>query len=181
MKLQRNIKVEDYRAIFVLIVAGMIVSVAWFFNATLVYDDIFFPDYLSGLVTELGWFKALIKLFCLDMPNEYRTYGLSRVIQFMLWSLGGASVSVYTLFISLSQLITVLVLYALLVCFRVDRLIALSLGLMWLFSPFIWTSCFHHYSYLILPAQLTIIACYFLTTVTEQQFSLWRQSAKIAG
>jgi hypothetical protein len=167
MKLQRNIKVEDYRAIFVLIIAGMIVSVAWFFNATIVYDDIFFPDYLSGLVTELGWFKAFIKLFCLDMPNEYRTYGLSRVIQFMLWSLGGASVSAYTLFISLSQLITVLVLYALLVCFRVDRIIALALGLMWLFSPFIWTSCFHHYSYLILPAQLTIIACYFLTMVTE--------------
>lgn len=165
--LQRKIQSEDSRAIFVLIVAGILVVVTWMFNATLVYDDIAFPGNFSGLVNRIGWFKALVKIFCLDLPNEYRTYGLSRVIQFILWSIGGAIVPVYTLFISLSQLITVLVLYAVLVSLRIERTVALSLGFMWLFSPLIWTSCFHHYSYLILPAQLTIIGSYFLLTVTD--------------
>lgn len=162
-----NAKPTDRRALLVLFIVGIIVGVFYWFNATLVYDDIAFPSNFSGLVDRIGWFKSLIKIFTLDLPNEYRTYGISRVIQFLIWSTGGSSVAVYTIFISLSQIITTLVLYTLLIKIKIERIIALSMGLMWTLSPFIWTSCFHHYSYLILPIQITIIGSYFLITINN--------------
>lgn len=163
----KNTENPDLRALSILTFIGIIVSIFWLFNATLVYDDIAFPASFSQLVDNIGWYKSLIKIFVLDLPNEYRTYGLSRVIQFILWSMGGSTVIVYTIIISLSQLATALALYMLLVSLKIERIIALSMGLMWLLSPFIWTSCFHHYAYLILPAQITIIGSYFLVTIVN--------------
>ncbi|MBE0575138.1 MAG: hypothetical protein IH613_04490 [Desulfuromonadales bacterium] len=161
-----KLQVADSRAACVLIIAGVCVGLVSFLNATLVYDDIAFPTKFSTLVNEGGWPGALIHLFFgFDLPNEYRTYGVSRTIQFFLWSLGGDSASVYSVFISTSHVIYVLVLYVLLIKLKIHRAFALSVGLIWLFSPFIWTSCFHHYSYLILPAQLTVIGAYLLVKV----------------
>jgi hypothetical protein len=159
---------EDSRAVLVLILAGIVVGMAWWFNATLVYDDIGFSVWIPTSVHKIGWFKTLIRIFLgLDLTHEYRTYGLSRIVQFLLWSSGMAFIPVYTVLIALSHLAMALALYALLVLLRVERIIALSLGLMWLFSPFIWTSCFHHYSYLILPVQIAIIGFCFLVMRTE--------------
>lgn len=160
--LKTKLKDADFNALCALIITGAIVSVAWWFNATLVYDDIAFPSNFSALVDQIGWFKTLVKIFILDLPNEYRTYGISRVIQFLLWSISADSAHIYSVLISLSQLIAALALYALLILLRIERIVALSSGLMWLLSPFIWTSCFHHYSYLILPVQLVIVGSYFL-------------------
>jgi hypothetical protein len=160
---------EDSRAVLVLILAGIVVGMAWWFNATLVYDDIGFPVWIPTSVHQIGWFKTLIRIFFgLDLTHEYRTYGLSRIVQFFLWSSGMAFIPVYAVLIALSHLATALALYSLLVLLRIERIIALSLGLMWLFSPFIWTSCFHHYSYLILPVQIAIVgSCFLVTRRTE--------------
>jgi len=160
--LKEKFKDADFNALCALIITGVIVSVAWWLNATLVYDDIAFPSYFSALVDKIGWFNALVKIFVLDLPNEYRTYGISRVIQFLLWSISADSAHIYSVLISLSQLITALALYALLILLKIERIVALSTGLMWLLSPFVWTSCFHHYSYLILPYQLVIVGAYLL-------------------
>ncbi len=167
----------DSRAAFVLIIAGVCVGLVSLTNATLVYDDIALPAKFSDLVSVDGWIGALTHLFFgFDLPTEYRTYGVSRTIQFFLWSLGIDSASVYSIFISTSHAIYVLVLYALLIRLKVKRVFALSIGLIWLFSPFIWTSCFHHYSYVILPAQLTVIGAYLLVKV-ENYKSLYSIAA----
>lgn len=157
----------DVRALALLTVTGAIVSGLWWVNATVVFDDVGFPPAFSGLVQRRGWFGALITIFCLDFPTEYRSYGLSRVIQFLLWSVGAASATAYAAIITLSQLATALVLYRLLTVLRSDRIAALAVGLLWLLSPLLATSCFHHYSYLILPAQIMIVGSYVLVTVTD--------------
>lgn len=167
--LNRKIQNVDFRATCVLILAGFFVAVSWSFNSTLVYDDIGFYRSFPQIVERIGWLKALIKIFCLDFPTEYRSYGLSRVIQFLIWSLGGGSALVYSLFISLFQVATALALYSLLVSLRFERLDALTFGLIWLISPFIGTSCFHHFSYLILPVSIAIVGVYFLFKATDDK------------
>ena len=168
--LQRYLKNSDIRATCILIVTGIAVGYSYWSNATLVYDDIAFPASFSSLVNQIGWFKTLVKIFCLDLPSEYRTYGLSRVIQFLLWSMGADSVHIYSSIISLMQLITAWCLYALLKSLRIETAAALSSGLIWVISPFIWTSCFHHYSYLIFPFQIGIIGTYFLCKKMERNY-----------
>lgn len=173
LQINRALISKNFRPLLILTIVGIIVGIFWCFNSTLVYDDIAFPANFSGLINNIGWVRSLIKIFVLDLPNEYRTYGLSRVIQFILWTIGGASSTTYTIIISLSQIATALTLYALLVSTRIEKLVALSAGLTWLLSPFIWTSCFHHYSYLILPIQITLIGSYFLITATTKRLGLW--------
>lgn len=168
-ELKKKIRDVDFRATCVLMLAGFFVVVSWSFNTTLVYDDIGFYRSFPQIVERIGWFKALIKIFCLDLPTEYRSYGLSRVIQFLIWSLGGGSALVYSLFISLFQIATALALYSLLVSLRFERLDALAFGLIWLISPFIGTSCFHHFSYLILPVSFAIVGVYFLFKATDDK------------
>jgi hypothetical protein len=154
--------IEDARSLRLLIVLGIAVSIFYWRNATLVYDDIAFPYSFSALVGQSGWAKTLVKIFCLDLPNEYRSYGISRVIQFLLWSVGIESAKIYSLIISATQLATASCLYVLFRRFGVGVVAALSSGFVWILSPFIWTSCFHHYSYLILPFQVGIIGLNFL-------------------
>jgi hypothetical protein len=161
------------KSLFLLLVAGFSTGLITFFNATLVYDDIALPHNFYILQTQIGWLKTLWKIFCLDLPGEYRTYGVSRVIQYILWSIGFSSVRVYSIWIAVSQGITALFLTSILLSVRSEKAVALAAGLLWLFSPFVWTSCFHHYSYLIFPIQVLIIGLYFLRLQTDSLWSIF--------
>lgn len=172
-KFIKNLDRSDDRALFVLAVIGIIVGIFWWANATLVYDDVLLttkdssPFGFQFLVDRDGWLRTLVRFFGLDLPDQYRTYGLSRTFQFLLWSIGIFSASSYAILISLFHLISTLFLYALLVALKKDKNFALALSMLWAVSPFIWTSAFHHYSYLTLPTQLLIVGSYLLLTVPE--------------
>jgi hypothetical protein len=160
---------EDTHLGTLYIIASVVMMACYWFNATLVYDDIAFPSNFASLVEQAGWFKTLIKIFCLDLPNEYRTYGVSRVIQFILWSVGVDSAGAYALLISISQSVTGWVLFSIIRKLNYSNAAAFSSGIIWIFSPFIWTSCFHHFSYLIFPVQVSLIGIYLMCWVIDKK------------
>ena len=52
---------------------------------------------------------------------------------------------------------------------RVDRIQSAAVALVWIISPFAFTSCFHHFSYLILPCQLTVIGALLLQKLLKNE------------
>lgn len=145
----------------IIVCLGIVVSLFSIHNSCLVYDDVFFPA-ISQAMGRQGWFKGLLTVFCLDLPNEYRTYGISRSLQYILCSVGLGSAGIYSLWITASQTATAIFICRFLTRINQCRAVALSSGVLWLVSPFSWTTCFHHYSYILLPAQAAIIGSYFL-------------------
>jgi hypothetical protein len=156
---------------------GLLVIVAYLVNALVVYDDLYIPAHYTELVEERGRLVAAWTLFTGgDLLREYRTYGLSRLLQFSLWNVVGAKSHVYPFFIAASQLVTSFGLLAVLRRARVPEAAALLVAVVWLISPFsvMWT--FHHYSYLILPFQLLI-----LTLFTFQRLHVIRRRYLVAA
>ena len=157
----------------VLLLLGLFLTTLWWWNATLVYDDVILtlkdssPYGFNFLVGRDGWFTTLLHFLYLDLPDQYRTYGLSRSLQFILWSVGVSSAKSYSLIISGTHVASVLVLYFLLL--RIGRSVndALIFCIIWLLSPYVWTSCFHHYSYLALPTQILIIGSFLLLIIEK--------------
>lgn len=166
------------RPVAVLLAFGAFLTALWWMNATLVYDDIILtladssPYGFQFLVNRDGWLATLAHFFYLDLPDQYRTYGLARSLQFLLWSIGVSDAKSYSLIISVTHVATTVMLYFLLV--RIKRPIgfALTFAVVWLLSPYIWTSCFHHYSYLTLPTQILIGGLLMLSTIDRKKIRL---------
>lgn len=166
------------RPVAVLLLFGLLLTSLWWWNATLVYDDVILtlkdssPYGFNFLVGRDGWFATLLHFLCLDLPDQYRTYGLSRSLQFILWSVGISSAKSYSLIISSTHVVSVLVLYFLLLRIGRSANDALIFCVIWLLSPYVWTSCFHHYSYLALPTQILIVGSFLLLTLEAR----WRKN-----
>lgn len=164
---------NNKRQLAVLLLLGIILTCLWWWNATLVYDDVILAlkesDLygFSFLVEREGWFSTLLHFLCLDLPNQYRTYGISRAFQFVLWTIGISSAKSYSLIISGTHVGSVLILYFLLLRIGRSANDALFFCVIWMLSPYLWTSCFHHYSYLTLPTQILIVGSFFLLTLNE--------------
>ncbi len=139
------------------ILAGAVV-LAGIVNATLMYDDLYLVRFFRLSIDKSGLGHTLYTIFFnLDLgPNQYRLYGLSRILHLFLWSVFGSHAWGYAAFISLGQVASAWGIYILLRRFRADRIQSAAVAFVWAFSLFANTTCFHHYSYLILPYQLTI-------------------------
>jgi len=151
----------------VLLVALLVlVPLVYAINSTLIFDDPGLYEHFSTSLNTVGLKRTLITLFFnRDLHEgyaEYRTYGVSKVLHFLLWRVAGTSTWIYSSIIGATQVLSAALLYSLLRKVRFDRLRALLLGLLWVASPFLVTTCFHHYSYLILPLQATIALTHFL-------------------
>lgn len=132
-------------------------------NAVVMFDDVYIPRNYALLVGEHGRIKTAAMLFLgADLSREYRTYGLSRLIQFLLWNFVGARSYVYPLIIGVSQCLTAVMLLSILRVRNVTEPVANFIAIAWLLSPFSVTSVFHFYTYLILPFQL-VVATVFLS------------------
>ena len=166
------------RPVAVLLVFGAFLTALWWMNATLVYDDVILtlpdssPYGFQFLVNRDGWLATLAHFFCLDLPDQYRTYGLSRTLQFLLWSIGVSDARSYSLIISATHVATTVMLYFLLVRIKRSAGFSLTFAVVWLLSPYIWTSCFHHYSYLTLPTQILIGGLLMLTAIDQRRIKL---------
>ncbi|BEI34789.1 hypothetical protein PHIN6_03070 [Polynucleobacter sp. HIN6] len=171
-------KILTHKEKLIIILVGLYIGSLWWVNKTLVYDDINLPNNFEALNDSIGWVNSFIKIFALDLPNEYRTYGISRSIQFLLWSFGLSNIYVYTLIIIATHIVTSFYLYNLNIRLGINNISALFVSLIWVCSPFIWTSCFHHYSYLILPVQILIIG---ISLAINDKFNLSVKSSVIFG
>lgn len=154
-----------------LMALGAILTFSYLINAAPAFDDLYLPNRFSVLVSQYGYFKTIGVLFSgMDLPNEYRTYGLSRVLQFLIWSVGGDRSFLFPLFIALSQLGTAIALLHLARERGVDEPMSLAVATIWLIAPFSLTWAFHHYSYQILPFQIVVVTCWALGRVTTAPY-----------
>lgn len=150
-----------------LFVLGALLSLSYLVNAIPAFDDMYL---LARFVGRHGYFRTTgIFLAGMDMPHEYRTYGISRVLQFLIWAVAGGQSFLFPLFVAMSQLGTG-VLLLLLARERSREPTSLAVATVWLISPFAVNWCFHHYTYLILPFQIVIATCFMLGRVTTARY-----------
>jgi hypothetical protein len=151
---------------FALALAALISLAAAMANATLIFDDPFlYEAFAKGLAQDGVWRTALTLFLNLDLHvgvPEYRSYGLSKILHFGLWFVFGIHAYLYSAFIALTQAATALVIFAGLRRCGLDSVQALMAALLWMLSPFAVTTCFHHYSYLILPTQISVALAWIL-------------------
>jgi hypothetical protein len=155
------------------------------FNATLIYDDLFFAEFFRFLRERpLGetfeW--MLFNLFL--GTREYRLYGLSTFIHVVLFWLVDTRAWAWGALIAATQTLAGYGIFRVLLRLGSDRPQAWAMAAVWIFSPFAATSCFHHYSYLILPYQLTIACVLVLQRLHDPGLRrpwLWRIGAGALG
>ena len=153
-------------AIVLLVLTGLAFACVQLATDLPAFDDHYLPARFADLVTRYGYLKAVgIILTGMDMANEYRTYGGSRLLHFALWLVAGYPSLLYALFMALSQLASAIALLVLLRDAGVNRAASLAAAMLWLVSPFAVNSSFHHYSYLILPFQLLIATALVLSRI----------------
>jgi len=146
-----------------LAVTAVLAFVFGTWNATLFGDDLFMLPWFRVL-HETETIAAIYKKLFLatDLyPGEYRTYGLSRVLHYSIWLVAQENPYAWTGIIAGSQALSGLALHRLLQRMGCEQRMSQTLSVMWILSPFAVTSCFHYYSYLILPYQLLIALCLF--------------------
>lgn len=171
-----------------LVVIGLLGGAATFlnaFNSTLIFDDPFLYEHFEKSLSELGGLSTLgLIFFNLDLHvgvPEYRTYGLSKVIHFLLWLIFDDRAWMYSALIGLLQTGSALLLYRLLVRASQNHLQALLISIVWILSPFLVTTCFHHYSYLIFPVQITLAIAFVLQGLILENHRLrWSSKAGLA-
>lgn len=164
-------------------VFGIFIIGIYTYNAALFHDDLFLVEYLPKLIQGNHLIEGLKTIFfSLDLPGEYRLYGLSRTIHLLLALSVGSQAFYYGTFLGISQLVTAWGIYQLLRGFSIDFFQALIGAFIWIFSPFSVTFCFHHYSYLILPFQITVVAALVLQQLLLEysnkkrtSYSVWLQ------
>jgi hypothetical protein len=151
-------------------------------NASFIYDDLYLLDHFEALLSKQGFINAIkILLLNLDLPGEFRFYGVSKILHFGLWCLAGKHAWCYSFFITASQVAAGLGLYRLLTRYGIDKLTAETISTIWIFSPFLVTNCFHHYSYSILPYQLLIICLLIIQSSQKSREGLPIKMAMLLG
>lgn len=164
------LKVKDSSTLL-LGVLGAILTCSYLLNAVTAFDDLNFAAIFPAFVAQHGYLKTCWMLLSqMDMPFEYRTYGLSRLLQFLLWSIGGSHSYLYPLTIALTQVGTAIALLHLARERGIDEPVSLAMATIWLISPFSVNWCFHQYSYQILPFQIIIVTCWVLGRVTSSPY-----------
>jgi hypothetical protein len=138
-----------------LVVAAAIGLAAY--NATLFGDDLYLVEHFQIVLRARGVIETLkILVLNLDLgAREYRLYGASRVLHFGLSSMFGTVACGYAVFMAAAQSATALGTRRIVLALGGERPLANMLGIVWVLSPFATTTCFHYYSYAVLPYQLT--------------------------
>ena len=170
MKKFTNPSLSDHRNSFLFVAIILAVLGAYSLNATLIYDDLWIITLFRGY---RGWkpdFASLCELFSTaDLNGEYRLYGLSKLIHLGLSYVCGTHAWAWGGIMGASQLATSVMINRFLRNLRVDRIQSAAVALVWIISPFAFTSCFHHFSYLILPCQLTVIGALLLQKLLKNE------------
>ena len=156
------------------LVLGGLIVLANILNSTLMYDDGYLLKFFRLSLDRAGlWRTVPFVFFNLDIaPREYRLYGLSRLIHLLLWSFFGTHAWAYGGVIGTAQAASAWGIYRMLRRFHADAIQSGAVAIAWGFSFFANTTCFHHYSYLILPYDITI-GCALILQKNHDQPKRW--------
>jgi len=152
------------RAPLLLLAAGYVVLMA--VNGVWAFDDPGFLPRFTILLRDHGVWDSIRMLFLnLDMGllsadyirSQYRLYGLSKVIQFLVWLVGGGHAWVYAGVIATTHLLMGWGIFRLVRRLGFDRHQSQAVTVAWIVSPFAITSVFHHWSYSTLPYAFVIV------------------------
>ncbi|MDR7376283.1 hypothetical protein J2X19_000941 [Rhodoferax ferrireducens] len=167
-------KEKERKSNVLLLLVGVFLVFSYVKNSVVIFDDLYIPRHYSDIVTGEGWLRAAVTIFTGgDLSREYRTYGLSRLMQFSIWSIFGGKSLIYPVLISISQILTSLLLIRFFRKLKTSEPMALFVALAWLVSPFFITWTFHHYSYLIFPFQVWIFTVYLAIYAGERNYYFW--------
>lgn len=130
-------------------------------NAIGGFDDFYLPTKFMGMNRAYGVLGTVWTLLSGgDLPSEYRTYAVSRLLQYAIWTVAGASPWPYAIFIVTAQFLSSCALYRVFKALNFSEALALGGALLWFLSPFSINWSFHHYSYALFPWQVCIAVCY---------------------
>jgi len=152
--------------IFFSVLLGIFNSI---YSNTLTYDDVNNSYGFDSLIEKRGIIEIIILLFFnFDLGNEFRTYGLSRVIHFIIHLLAGSNAAFYQFLITTTHCLSAILVYKILVLLKVDIKSVLFSCLFYAISPFTFTQTFHHFSYIFLPFYFFLL--YILFELKHQEF-----------
>jgi hypothetical protein len=152
------------RASVLLLAAGYVVLMAA--NGVMAFDDPGFLPRFTILLRDHGMWDSIRMLFLnLDMGllsadlirSQYRLYGLSKVIQFLIWLAAGGHAWVYAGVIAAAHLLMGWGVLRLVRRLGFDQHQSHAVALAWIVSPLAVTSVFHHWSYSTLPYGFTVL------------------------
>jgi len=166
-RLLRSWKIAAIVALSILVLATSV------FNAKLIFDDLYLMSHFARIDRTLsGWHLVEYVGLNPEARHEYRLYALSRLVHFGLWKLSGSNPTPDMAFIALTQVAAGYGISRLLRRAGADDWQANAAWAVWVFSAFAATSCFHYYSYLILPYQITVLCALVLR---------WRAASFLLG
>jgi hypothetical protein len=154
--LQRVRRLE--RFVWALGIAAVLGCAAY--DARLFGDDLYIVEHFDVLLRSRGLLQTLwVTVLNLDLgPSQYRLYGGSRLLHLGVWSVFGTAAWGYAVFMAAANSASALAIRQVALSLGGRRALANMLAVSWLASPFLTTNCFHHYSYAVLPYQLTAAA-----------------------
>ena len=125
------------------------------------FDDTSLNQRFAGQLASDLWKAASGIFLAIDMPNEYRTYSLARLLHLFLYRIVGPEPLPYFILMSSVWTASAGLIYFIIRDLGGEgrKLSAVGLGAaaIWLFSPFSICRTFHHFSYTILPALLLLV------------------------
>lgn len=127
---------------------------------TLTNDD---TSFVHQFEMSNGFWKTVYKLlFNLDLASkgEMRTYGISKVIQFLLYHIARDKAWIYQFVITCTHLLSGIIVYKILKRLKVEILPSALAVIAFTLNPFCHVQTFHHWSYLMLPLYFVLFYIY---------------------
>lgn len=119
------------------------------------FDDLYLVPQMGDKIRDDGLWSAIKNWFlALDLPTEYRTYSLARVLQVVLEPFFGQNPLPYYLFMACARLVMAVIAGDLIRTAQhstVWTIEAFGTAVIVVISPFAMVRTFHHFAYLILP------------------------------
>ncbi|BCJ93391.1 hypothetical protein acsn021_09600 [Anaerocolumna cellulosilytica] len=153
-------KTACYTWIIFSIVLGIISSIN---TVTLTLDDTYLYQRFNDFEANKGFRKTIFTLFLnLDLAStgELRTYGVSKVIHFLLHHIARDNASVYQFIITTVHTLSGILIYKTLKRLKIAELPCILSAITFTLNPFNHLQTFHHWSYLMLPLYLVLLYCY---------------------
>jgi len=142
-----------------------------YYTKILVRDDAYFGYYFfDALYKSKGFWKTIGTLLMnhdLIALGEFRTYGISKVVHFLIHFFVGSSAPVYQFIISSVHILSSILIYKLLSYFTKDTLVKISCCVVYALNPFYKMQCFHYFSYVSLPFYLLCLYILYEVKITH--------------
>lgn len=145
------------------------------YASTFAYDDGYLSERFSMMLENNGLFSTLIKEFLnLDLAStgEMRFYGLSKALHVIIFLFARYCVGIYQSIICLSQFLSAILLYKILLLLRFEKESIFMAVFLWILSPFAIVQCFHHFTYICLPVYVIMLYTYY-NLLTYRKEKLW--------